>query len=135
MTAAADTTAAASQKPEDAFPGTWLVSVGVKSHTKAFRDMLHFLNVIGVGEEEDLSDLANSFDDIASWSNLGTEHTPMVLMKLKNALWGFTGLPEHVGSAVSIAGMVKMATGTRKDPPPLKESHFTTNSIPHRTSW
>jgi hypothetical protein len=90
MTAVADTTTTAPQKPEDTFPGTWLVSIGVKSNTTAFRDMLHFLTVIGVAEEEDLSDLANSFEDIASWSNLGTEYryTPMALMKMKTRCGG-----------------------------------------------
>ena len=133
MTAVADTTTAASQKPEDSFPGTWLVSVGVKIHTVAFRDMLHFLNVIGVGEEEDLTDLANSFEDIASYSNLGTEYTPMVLMKLKNALWRTTGLPDHVESPVSIADMIKMVNGTRKVDTPLKASQSTGNPTPHQT--
>jgi hypothetical protein len=132
---AADMTASASLKPEDTFPGTWLVSVGVKSQSKTFHDMLHFLNIIGVGEEEDLSDFANSFEDIASSSNLGTEYTPMVSMKMKNALWRSTGLPEHMYSPVSIADMVKMVSGTRKVTTPLKARQATGNLTPRRTSW
>ena len=103
---------------EDSYPGKWLIGMGTNPNTSNFRDMIHFLEGIGVEEDEDLMALSSSFEDIVSSSDLGTEYKPMVLMKLRNALWRSTGLPDDMKNPVSVADMVKMVHGTRKERAP-----------------
>ena len=78
MTAAADMAASASLKlkPQDTFPGTWLVSVGVKSQYKTVHDMLHFLNIIEVGEEEDCRWESHSAPNFVAASRCCARQTP-----------------------------------------------------------
>ena len=103
------------RRPEDFYPGKWLIGMEASTHTPTFRDMAHFLEVFEVGEEDDLRALVTSFEEIASSSSLGTEYKPMVLMKLRNALWKHTGWPGDMGRPITVADMVRMAHGDQNE--------------------
>ena len=110
------------RRPEDSYSGKWLIGMGTNPNTSTFRDMVHFMDGIGVEEDEDLMALAASFEDILSSSDLGTEYKPMVLMKLRNALWRSTGLPDDMKIPVSVADMVKLIHGDRKERAPCEDN-------------
>ena len=93
----------------------WLYVMGFKPDTSTFRDALHFLNVIGLDDPDDLYALATSFEEIASSSRLGSECKPIVLMKLKNALWKETGEPEDMKEPITLADMIRFLHGSRPE--------------------
>ena len=94
---------------DESYPTRWLQAMGVNEDAASFGHMRRFLDVIGVSDVEELEALATSFDDIVQM--IGSQHNPVTLMKLRNALWRSTGLPSTMKREVSIVDMMRLMQG------------------------
>jgi hypothetical protein len=94
-------------KPDDESCSTiWLRAMGVNEDAASFGHMRRFLDTIGVSDIEDIQALATSFDGIVQM--IGSQHNPVTLMKLRNALWHSTDLPHAMKREVSIVDMMRL---------------------------
>ena len=115
---------------------TWLQAMGINEDTASFGHMRRFLDTIGVAEPEDLEALATSFEDIVHM--IGSEHNPIALMKLRNALWRSTSLPLDMKHEVTIVDMITMMrrpsappglqSSSSSPPPPPPDYHQAANA-------
>ena len=62
--------------------------------TLIYNHLVRFLTAIGANEFEDLEALATSFKEIVAM--IGSKYSAITLMKLRNALWHSTGMPQEM---------------------------------------
>ena len=88
----------------ESFMERWLRSVWIKKGSSLHSNLMNFLTIVGVGDEESLEALATSFNEIVHM--IGDEFNAFTLMKLRNSLWHSTGLPNEMKKETTIADML-----------------------------